>query len=167
MARNYVRLALLIFLISIFATGCNSKAPDVTTLIELSNLSEDDYKKFNHAIDQSGLNVGDLKKLIVKVDLTGLKPKLNRSIQISDLYVIDRYDRIRTVTGGEYERNNVSFEDSAEAMKFVVFDAKGLKEEELRNIFKNATIKVRWLTRKGEEVKRDISIGESMMIKVN
>ncbi len=44
------------------------------------------------------------------------------------------------VRGGSFEKNNIGTEDTAERMAYIIFDIRGLSEQEKRTILMNIKI---------------------------
>lgn len=162
-SRNYLKFTLLVCMAFLSLLGCSSEEPELNTIIELRSMSDNDYNQLEgsqlHSLEQRGIAIQDLKKLVVEVTLN-IESKLERTVEIEipEPYAIDRFDRFRSVTGGGYKQNNVSVRE-------LVFDAKGLTDSQLREIYEASIIYVRWQTRNGGIIEKDISIGESMIIR--
>ncbi len=141
--------------------GCSTQPPKVTTFVELSRIGDDEVKKFDQAINSAGIPKERLRMLVVKVNIDNSKSLKEREIAIPNLEkIIDHFDKVRSLTGGDYYQNNIGVEDWAESSRFVIFDYQGLNDDTLKQMFNDSFILVSWTTEKGQQVEQKYSIGE-------
>jgi len=158
-------IVLIISACTIILVGCKEKKPEIITSIILSNITNEEYNLISESSKPKGTSINDFKKLYVEVKITNSKKAIKRTITIPDLFIVDRYDRIRSTSGGFTEINNIGSEDTAVGMADIIFDSSGLSEEELRSIYGAAEIYVGYKTKKSNMVESKISIGKELTIK--
>lgn len=147
--RKTVYLLFIVILVS-FLSGC-SQEPVIKVNAELTNISQEEY---NDLPSSNRLHIDALKKITVRASIENSKHLKNRTIELPDLLIIDR-ENIRSVSAGDYERNNIGKEDMAESMGYVIFKSQDLNTEDIEQIFGSSEILISWTTRKGiTEVKK-------------
>lgn len=149
---------------SIALGGCKQNNPEITTSIILSDITEDEYSQISESNKQEGATINDLKKLYIDIKISNSKKATERTITISDLFIIDRYDRFRTTVGGSGEQNNIGTEDTAESFAYVIFDIRGLSEQDLRSLYSESKIYVAYKLKNINLVEKSISIGDNLTI---
>ena len=78
--------------------------------------------------------------------------------------ILNGHDRVRTVGGGSTEQNNLGNEDTAESTEFVLFDFRGLSEQDIRNLYNKSEIKIEYKLKSSNKVESKVSIGKDLMI---
>lgn len=144
--------------------GCGQSHVEIISVITVSDITESEYSEIDESNRPEGAEIEDFKKLYVDVNVSGSKQATERTISIPDLFIIDGKDRLRAVGGGSGEKNNVGIEDTAESFSYVIFDSRGLSEEDLRSLYNESEIYVAYKFKNGNEVKEAISIGEDLRI---
>ena len=157
-------LPLVIILFICFCGGCQESEPEILTTITLSNITAEEYSKIGDSNIPEGATINDLKKLYVEVKITNSEKAAKRTITIPDLFIIDRYDRVRSIAGDSTEQNNIGVEDIAESTAYVIFDSRGISEEELRNTYANSEIYIFYQLKDGDLFEKRVSIGENLVI---
>lgn len=155
-------LFIIIFCVVIFSlTGC-SKKPEIITIVELNNITEDEFRYIKN-LNISNARREDYKKLIINVKIINSKKASERIMIIPNLFLIDQYDRIRSICGNTHELNNIKKENTALSMADIIFDCRELSIEDIKNIYKDAYIYVRYKI-KNNTIEKNISIGEQITI---
>ena len=157
-------LGIALLICSLILGGCKQTDPDIAVVITLSNITEEEYKQINDNNKPEGATINDLKKLYVDVKLTNSKSATERMIKIPDLFIIDRYDRVRTTSGGRSELNNTGTDDTAKSTAQVIFDSKGLSEQKLRDIYGDSEIYIAYKMKNRDLVEKRVSIGDNLRI---
>ncbi|OPX44879.1 hypothetical protein CLHUN_14330 [Ruminiclostridium hungatei] len=107
-------------------------------------------------------SIENLKKIFVQIDIVNSKDCKEKDIQIPDLFVIDRYDKIRSIKGSGSDSNNLYKENNAQAVKYVIFDSTGLSINDIKKIYKDEIISVKIITKKGKEIMLTYNVGEML-----
>ena len=156
-------LFIIIFCVVIFSlTGCSSKKPEIITIVELNNITEDEFRYIKN-LNISNAKWEDYRKLIINVKIIDSKKAFERIIIIPNLFLIDQYDRIRSIRGNTHELNNIKKENTAFSMADIIFDCRELSIEDIKNIYKDAYIYVRYKIN-NNTIEKNISIGEQITI---
>jgi hypothetical protein len=161
----YKRLTLLIVILlicSLVLGGCKQRNPEITTSITLSKITKEEYNKIGDSNKPEGATIDDLKKLYIDVKINNSKKAVERKITMPNLYIIDRNDRVRTTGGGTSEQNNIGDEDTAASMAYVIFDSRGLSEQDLRNLYRESKINIAYKLKNGNLLGRTISVGDGL-----
>lgn len=143
--------------------GCKHSAPEITASATLSEITQEEYNKIDDSSKPEGVTIDDLKKLYIDVKITNSKEATERRITISNLYIIDKYNKVRTICGGTSEQNNIGTEDTAESMAYIIFDGRGLSEKDLRNLYKESKIYIAYKLKDGNLVERILSVGNNLV----
>lgn len=153
----------IILLICSFAVGgCKQGNPEITTSITLSNITEEEYSQIGYSKKFEDTTINDLRKLYIDVKITNSKKATKRTITIPNLFIIDKYDRFRTIGGGTSEQNNIGIEDAAKSTAYIIFDIRGLNEQDLRNIYNNSEIYIAYKLKNSDLVEKRVSIGDNL-----
>lgn len=154
---------IIIMLICLFVFGgCKQNKPEITTAITLSNITEEEYNKFESSSKPEGATINDLKKLYIDIKIINSKKATERKITIPNLFIINNIDRVRAIGGGTGEQNNIGTEATAASMAYVIFDSRGLSEQDLRNLYKESEIYIAYKLRNDNLVEKSISVGEGL-----
>ena len=103
--------------------------------------------------------------LYINVKIINSKKAEDRTIIIPDLStVLNGHDKVRAVGGGNTELNNIGKEDTEESMAFVIFDSRGLSEQDIRNLYSKSEIKIEYKLKNSNLVESKVSIGKDLMI---
>lgn len=163
---KFLKSSIYLLLCITMLTGCKDNKPEIKTEIILSNISQVEYNQISDLSKPQGDSIGDFKKLYINVKILYSKRAIDRKIIIPNIYsTIDNYDRVRTVEGGNLEQNNIGTENVAESMSYVVFDSRGLNEQEIINIYDNSEVIIGYTLKNGDKVQRKVSIGKGLIIK--
>ncbi|MGV8984441.1 hypothetical protein, partial [Clostridium sp.] len=136
----------------VILVGCKKNKPEIKTVITLGSITTEEYKQISDSSKLQGVSIDDLKKLYIDIKIINSKKATNRAISIPDLYIIDRQDKVRTVGGGTTEQNNIGKEDTTESMAFIIFDTRGLSEDNISSLYNNSDIKVSYKLNNSEIV---------------
>ncbi|HHW00229.1 MAG TPA: hypothetical protein GXX36_11820 [Clostridiaceae bacterium] len=159
------RLILLVTILITFSftiAGCKQSNPEITTSIAIDKITQEEYDKIDDSSKPEGVTINDLRKLLINVKITNSKKAEERKITIPDLFIIDKIDGVRTTGGTTYERNNVGTEDTAESMAYIIFDIRGLSEQDLRDLYKESEIYISYKPKNGNLVEKSISVGDNL-----
>ncbi|MGH4141150.1 hypothetical protein [Clostridium sp.] len=149
---------------SFILVGCKGNNPEIKTVITLSNITEQEYNN-NDLSKSEGASIDDIKKLYINVKISNSKKAEERTIIIPDLsIVLNGHDKVRAVGGGTTEQNNVGKQDTADSMAFVIFDSRGLSEQDIRNLYSKSEIKIEYKLKNSNMVESKITIGKDLMI---
>lgn len=150
---------------SFFLADCKQGIPEITTEVVLSDITEEEWRQICISSKPEGVSIDDFKKIYVNVKIAKSKKAVERTIDIPDLYaVIDQFDRLRTTMGGSGEQNNIGTEDTAEWTAYAIFDSRGLSNQDIRDMFSESEIVVRYRLNNGYRIESRISIGDNMTI---
>lgn len=153
---------------SIFLAGCKLGIPEITTEIVLSDITEEEWRQIGISSKPVGVSINDFKKIYVSAKITNSKEAIERTAEIPDLYsVINQFDGLRTSMGGSSEQNNIGTEDTAEWTAYAIFNSRGLSEEDIRDMFAETEVVVRYRMNNGDKIESRISIGDNMIIEKN
>jgi hypothetical protein len=165
-------LLILLALPTVMFVGCKTpdselqskSAPEIQTEAVLSSITEEEYQKIGTGSKpEEGVSINDLKKLSVSVKIIHSKNAVKREIRIPDLTLIDRYDRVRSTSAGSFEQNNIGTDDTAESAAWIIFDSRGMSEQDIREIFKQSEIYAGYRIENHDMIENKISIGESFV----
>ena len=160
---SIIGIVLLISLVIL--TGSNINKPEIKTVITLGNITKEEYKQYNDSNKPQGISINDLKKLYVDVKIINSKKATNRSISIPDLFIIlNGQERVRAISGGNSQQNNIGREGTAESMAFVIFDSRGLSQDNISSLYNNSDIKVSYKFKNTAIVENTTSIGKHLLI---
>jgi hypothetical protein len=162
--KKILLIVIILLTCSIVLGGCKQNNPEIITSITLSDITEDEYSRIYEPSKPEGVTINDLKKLYIDVKISNSKKAKERAITISDLFIIDRYDRVRTTGGGSSEQNNIGTEDTAESFAYIIFDSRGLSEQDLRSLYSESKIYVAYKLKNSNLVEKSISIGDNLTI---
>ncbi|SHH51904.1 M56 family metallopeptidase [Clostridium grantii] len=136
-------------------------SPKVNIVAEMSNLTEEEYRE----LGISGLenpSIDDFGKFILRVNITDAKKVTSKKLQVPKLMdfreILDKTDERYWVSHSSYQ-NNEDEEFSLSEQEIVIY-IKGIKETELKEMMKPLKIEVAWITKEGENVEKEYSIGE-------
>jgi hypothetical protein len=163
------KVSLLIFIgILLFVTeGCSGKGPEIKASITLSDITNDEYSQIGDSNMPADATISDLRKLNINVKISKSKTAVSRTITIPDLYVIDKYDGIRSVQSGRFEENNIRQDDTAETIAYIIFDRRGLSDQEIKNIYSKSEIYIAYELKDNNSqilVEENIFIGDGLEI---
>ncbi|KAB3529606.1 hypothetical protein [Alkaliphilus serpentinus] len=159
------RLTLLIIIFltySFILVGCKQSSPEIRTSITISKITQEEYNKIDNSSKPEDSNIDDFRKLYIDVKMTNSKKAVERKITIPNLYIIDKYERVRTTSGGASEQNNIGTEDTAKSMAYIIFDSRGLSEQDIRNLYRESKIYIAHRLRNGDLVEKSISVGNEL-----
>ena len=160
---SIIGLALLLSLVIL--VGCISNKPEIKTVITLSNITKEEYKQISDTSNPQGVSINDLKKLYIDVKITNSKGATIRWISIPDLFIIlNGHDRVRAISGGNSEENNIVIESTVESMAFAVFDSRGLNKDDIISLFNNSEIRASYKFKGNDIVENKTSIGNHIVI---
>jgi len=162
--KKAVSLFIILLICSFVLGGCKESNPEITTSITLSDITEEEYNQINDSNKPEGATINDLKKLYVDAKITNSKKATERIITLPDILIIDRYDRVRSISGGSWKQNNIGIEDYAESFDTVIFDIRGLSEQNLRSIYSNSEIYIAYRLKGSDLVEKKVVIGDNMTI---
>ena len=157
-------IVIIMLTCSLVLGGCKQKNSEITTSITLSNITEDEYIKISESSKPEGANINDIKKLYIDVKTSNSKKATERTITIPNLYIIDTSDRFRTTGGSTSVQNNIEIEDTAESTAYIIFDSRGLSEQDLRNLYSESDIYISYKLRNSKIVIKNISIGDILTV---
>lgn len=149
----------ILLLVMYFLTGC-SKKPEIITTAELNSITDDEFRYINN-LNISEAKKEDYIKLIINVKIINSKKASERVMHIPNLFLIDQYDRMRSIRGNTHELNNIKVENTALSMAEIIFDRRGLTIEDIKEIYKDAHIYVKYRI-KNEVMEKNISIGDQI-----
>ncbi len=158
---------IVLLICSSILVGCKDNTPVIKTDIIVSNISKEDYQKFYNSIEPEGISKGDIKKLNVNVKILNSMKAEERTIIIPNLSIIlDKYDRTKIIAlrGGSSTRNDIGTQDTAESSQYVIFNMKGLSEQDLRNLYSKSDIKIGYKLKNSNLVESKVSIGKNLVI---
>lgn len=140
--------------ISILLVGCNGSEPKFTIETVISDVSDEEYEYFGKSNTYEGTSKEDFRKLTFKFSMEH-EGDIKRSIEMYEgwrdaLNNYDEYDRYWF--GSSSSQDNLT-ENFAEYHYELFFYSKGLSEENIKNIFANAHIRVEWVTDKNTHSK--------------
>lgn len=160
------RLPFLLMLIICFLTlgGCKQKNTEIITAITLKDITDNEYKQISTSSKPEGAKIDDFRKLCVDVKITNSKKATDRTITIPNLFIIDKYDRVRTIGGGSFEQNNIGTEETIEKNANIILDIRELNEQDLRTIYSKSEIYISYKLKNSNLVEKRISIGDSMRV---
>ena len=151
-----ILIAIVIITGYIIIFSQNNNPPQVKTIVELRNVSSEEYET-NTQLQQVSLS--ELKKIFVEINITNSKKCKKREITIPDLNIID-LGETRVLSGGDSEINNLLKEDAARAEKYVIFNSAGLSFTDLKEMYKDKVISVNIVTSNDQEINYHYDIGE-------
>jgi len=161
--RKLTSVVIILLTCSLVLTGCKQRNPDITTSITLNKITEEEYNKIGNTSKPEGVTINDLKKLYIDVEFASSINAVERKITLSNLYIVDKYDRLRTIGGGTSERNNIGTEDAAESMAYIIFDSRGLSEQDIRSLYSESIIYIAYELKNGQLEEKRISIGDELI----
>ena len=168
LVKRLLLIPIVLLICSFILVGCKDNNPEVKTVITLSNITEDEYQKINNSSKLEGISIYDLKKLDINVKIINSKKAEIRTIIIPDLsIVLNGHDTVRAVGGGTTEKNNIGTEDISESMAFVIFDSRGLSEQDIRNLYNKTEIKIEYKLKNSNLVENKVSVGKDLIINDN
>ncbi len=162
--KKSIPLVIILLICSFVLGGCKGSNPEITTSITLSNITEEEYNQITESNKPEGATINDLKKLYVDAKITNSKKATERVIIIPDIYIIDRYDRVRSTSGGSWTQNNIKTEDFAESYEYVIFDIRGLGEQDIRSLYSKSEIYIAYRLNSSDLVEKRVVIGTNMLI---
>ena len=59
-------------------------------------------------------------------------------------------------------QNNIGIEDAAKSTAYIIFDSRGLNEQDLRNIYDNSEIYIAYKLKNSDLVEKRVSIGDNL-----
>lgn len=132
------------FLFAIFGISCTQSSPTIVIDVSLVELDLEEFN--NHVNKPPELDIDDVLKMRVSVEVTNIRNLKAIDIDIPHLVdYVDRYDRIRSLSGGGDYKS-----------AYVVFDRKGLSNNDIRALFKDAIITITWIINDEEEIFKHI-----------
>jgi predicted nucleic acid-binding Zn-ribbon protein len=161
-----VSSVLIVLLVTVmFLLCCKKKNPEIQTTITLENISEKEYESIKYLSNQEKGAREDYKKLTAHVEITNSKKAVERMINIPNLYIINEYDGLRVINGQSESRNNVGKEETADCLESIIFNSKGLSEQNIRNIYNDSVIYIAYRLKDSEVTENKVSIGKETIIK--
>jgi len=163
--KRLLLIPIVLLICSFILVGCKDNNPEIKTVITLGNITKEEYQQISDSSKPQGVSINDLKKLYIDVKIINSKKSEDRTIIIPDLsIIINGHDRVRTVGGGNTEQNNIGTDDTAESTAFVLFDYRGLSEQDIRNLYSKSEIKIEYKLKNSNMVHSKVSIGKDLMI---
>lgn len=165
LVKKLLSIPIILLICSFILVGCKNNNSEIKTVITLSNITQEEYQKINNSSKPKGISIYDLKKLDINVKIINSKKAEVRTIIIPDLsIVLNGHDKVRAVGGGTTEQNNIGKEDTAESMAFVIFDSRGLSEQDIRNLYNKSEIKIEYKLMNNNLVENKVSVGKDLII---
>jgi hypothetical protein len=164
--KKYVSIGIVLLVFcGVLAIVYTSKTPEIKKMITLSGITKEEYQKLNSENKPNGALINDFKKIYVNVKIINSIKSPERKISIPDLsFIINNYDKVRVVTGGDSQQNNVQKEDIAETTAFVIFDSRGMSDQYIRNLYNKSEIMVSYKLKNGEIIKNQFLIGANLEV---
>lgn len=158
------KLSLISFIILscfLFFVMIKQKNPEITSVIMLSNITKEEFEQIKDLSKTESENINDFKKLLIDVKIINSKKATERTIIIPDLFIVDKYDRVRVIDGRTTYHNIIGIENSAESIAYIIFDNRGLNENDIINIYKESKIYIYYKLPKSE-LEEKLSIGNNI-----
>lgn len=141
-----------------FLNSYKTNYPNVESTIKLENITSEEY----NSNELEKYNIKDIKKILIKIDISNSKNCKKRDIQIPDLNAIDEYDKVRSLKSGNTYINNLNKESNAQSMKYIIFDSSGLSIGDIKKIYKGKKISVKIITPNNKDISYSYDIGEML-----
>lgn len=161
--KKFIKTIILILGASLIMTACTTKEnkedPEITLEFNVSSLTEEEYK----SVGTKGLEnpiKDDFKKIDFKLKVEYSKKISNRKITVPNFKEIINSKYNDRYWFGESSSQDNKSENFAEYNESIVFYSKGLEEEEIKEIFKSAEVKISWTTDNGENQEKVFNLGD-------
>jgi hypothetical protein len=152
------RKSLSFSLVVLFLISCSNQKPDVDIKAQINSLTNKEYGN----VGTKGIKnpkKEDFKKFVLVVEIKNKENFSDYQILLPDLK-----NAINSVGGDRYffgsEKN-----DNGKSSKEFVFLSRGLNKNDLKKIFENKLVKVKWVTKEKEHQEKTIDI--SKVLKFN
>jgi hypothetical protein len=150
-------LLLLLTTIIIYIFITEKDVPKVDASVELSNITLDEYESI---VDANKVEMADIKKISINVEITNSKSCKEREIIIPELNEIDHYDFVRSYQSEDASINNVNKEEVAISTKYIIFNSTNLSLEDIKRLYSNKNIDVNILMKQNEKISYRYDIGQ-------
>ncbi|MBD8033161.1 fructose-bisphosphate aldolase [Solibacillus merdavium] len=143
-------------------TACSNEEPSIEIEVKVSSISDEEYSKVGATQDLIDPKQEDFKVLEYTFNMKHTNAVINRHIESFEdwrnaLNSIDEIDRYWY--GGGSSRDNES-ENFSEYQTKLVYYAKGLSEEELKEAFSNSKTTVTWVDKENEQIIKQYKIAD-------
>ncbi|RNB81125.1 hypothetical protein EDM56_25710 [Brevibacillus fluminis] len=109
--------------------------PGVHIQATIGPITEEEYR----LVQGKQLNRADLQKLLVRLKLSDSKSMTERTLKLPDLSApLKNLSNSRVLQQFAAERNLPGVEEEATAEQFVIFDARGLDDEAIRELYSDS-----------------------------
>lgn len=159
----FIKVIILILGVSFIITGCSRNEikdePKFGLKFNVSNLTEEEYKLVGTK-ELKNPKKDDFKNIEFTLDVEHSNKISNRNISVPSIKeVIQKQykDRYWFGKGDSEDNKEANFASYGEK---IVFYSKGLKEEEIKEIFKSSEVKISWSTDNEKSKEKIFNLGD-------
>lgn len=159
----------IIFLCTLLITsacspGKTNDIPDISLKFNVSSLTDEDFKSVGTAGIENP-SKDDFKNVEFNLDVKNIDQIVDRKITVSGLKkFVDSYELNRYWFGSLSSQDNSSENFAMYEEKFVLY-SRDMDEQDIKNIFTSAEVKVSWTTKVGNNEERVFKLGDIILFK--
>lgn len=158
--KKVIKTIVFILGISLIITACTAKEePKISLKLNVSDLTEEEFKSVGTTKLENPIK-DDFKNIEFKLDVEHSNKISNRKITIPSVKEIINSQYKDRYWFGESSSQDNEGETFASYSEKVVFYSNGLKEEEIKEIFKSSEVKISWTTDNGENQEKIFNLGD-------
>ncbi|SDM91590.1 hypothetical protein SAMN05518871_102556 [Psychrobacillus sp. OK028] len=143
-------------------TACNNEEPLIEIEVKISSISDDEYSNVGATKDLIEPKQEDFKVLEFTFNMKHTDAVTNRKVEMFEDWkkTLDSIDGIDRYWYGSASSQDNASENFAEYQQEIVFYAKGLSEEDIKNAFSDAKLTVSWTDNNFEQDEKQYKIAD-------
>lgn len=161
--KKFIKTIIFILSISLIVTACttkeNKEEPKISLKFNVSDLTEEEFKSVG-AKELENPTKDDFKNVEFKLGVEHSNKISNRKITVPSIKEIINLQYADRYWFGEGNSQDNEGENFAEYSEKFVFYSNGLKEEEIKEIFKSSEVKISWTTDNYENKEKIFNLGD-------
>lgn len=161
--KKFINTIIVILSISLIVTACttkeNKEEPKINLKFNVSNLTEEEFESLGTK-ELENPTKNDFKNIEFKLGVEHSNKISNRKIivpSIKEIINLQYADRYWFGQGNSQDNEGENF---AEYSEKIVFYSNGLKDEEIKEIFKSLEVKISWTVDNGENQEKIFNLGD-------
>lgn len=161
--RKFIKNIVFILCASLIITSCTTKQdkeePKISLKLNVVDLTEEEFKSVGTKKIENPTK-DDFKNIEFKLEVKHSNKILNRKITIPGIKETINSQYEDRYWFGEGDSQDNEEENFAKYSEKVIFYSNGLKEEEIKEIFKLSEVKISWTTDNGENQEKIFNLGD-------
>ena len=148
------RFLFLLIGLSIVLVACNKSVPEIQVNTVISNLNLEEFNNLGVTDEYGEVSKNDFKKLTFDFSMQH-DEGVERKIEMFDNWrnLLNTYDGFERYWTGNNTTLDNSGDSFAEYHYDIIFYSKGLTEEDIKEIFSEASLYVEWINSEGKQSK--------------